>query len=82
MTPADVVLRQAFDRHQAASAALRGFEPGTAAALAAHDELRASRIALCEVLEMTGWEPPADVREQVQFDERQLARKRRVPAAA
>ena len=71
---ADEVLRASFQRYQAASAAVRGLPDGSTAELVAHDELRSARLGLCEALEATGWEPPDDVRAQVELDARDLAR--------
>jgi hypothetical protein len=66
-------LRETFHRYQAACAAIKGLAPSSPTERASQDELRHARIALCEALASTGWEPPPDVVAQVLLDQRQLA---------
>ena len=68
-----VTLNEAFARYDAARAAVAaaGTDHGSHRAL--DRELRESRIALCRALELSGWQPPYEVRVQLLDDRNQLA---------
>lgn len=75
-------LREAFAQYQAATAeAQRHRAPGPE-----HDDvterLRAARVQLCHILELTGWTPPADVASQVRADQQLLRRGAGLSAAS
>ena len=60
MTAPDRALAEAFARYE------RALDLGR------RTELAAARMALCQLLERTGWEPPAEVRDQMWRDRRTL----------
>ena len=66
-------LHHAFVRYEAARAAVAAASTDHGSDALAR-ELRESRIALCRALELSGWEPPDEVRLQLLHDRNQLAR--------